>query len=167
MRRSSSLRPSRSPRRASPLALALVPLAALSCATDETPPPARVGAEPLPVRATPDAAPTHTPSPAAGDAGARKAPIDAKVSAAFIYNRVLAKLDDPDAVDLAAFERDVEARTGAQVKEIRKGPMGLLSIVFEEASPPRGEAEQRALVEQLKDMPQLRYAEPERLLQAR
>lgn len=156
----------------SPLAaLALLPLLSAACATDESPPPSRVDTQPAVVSAQP-APTTTTPSHAqdAQDPQDDSAPgraADERVSTAFIYDRVLAKLEDPSALDLAALEREVEARTGAEVKEIKKGPMGLLSIVFEEASPPRGEAEQRALVERLKGMPQLRYAEPERLLQAR
>lgn len=147
------------------VALTLVPLAAVACATDESAPPARASGQPVPV-ATPAGEP---PPPAhAPDGGQQKPPgAPAPVSTAFIYDRVLAKLKDPAAVDLAALERAVEARTGAEVKQIKKGPMGLLAIVFEEVTPPRGEAEQQALVQQLQAMPELRYAEPERLLQAR
>lgn len=142
------------------LALALL---FTGCATDENPPPSRVETQPVVAQPMPVAepAPTERPAPVNREV-ARAQP----VNTAFVYNRVLAKLEDPAAVDLEAFQRAVEERTGARVKEIRTGAMGLLSIVFEEADPPRGEEEQRALVESLKGMPELRYAEPERLLKA-
>lgn len=151
------------------LALLSCTLACLpsACATDESaPPPARLGAQPAPVAST-------TPAPAAGrndddDGGARDASVkDPVARTAFIYNRVLAKLKDPASVDVGRLEREVEKRTGAGVKEIKKGPMGLLSIIFDDVSPPRGESEQRALVEKLKGMQELQYVEPERLMQAR
>ncbi len=166
--------------RAWPVALLLAALPASSCATDEDLPPARIGAQPVPVSSPGgsgpgeagtesslgeggDASASATGSPAAGSRGAaREAP-----RTAFIYNRVLAKLADPAAVDVERLRAAVEARTGAKVKQIKRGPLGLLSIVFEDVTPARGEAEQRALVDKLKGMQELRYAEPERLLQAR
>lgn len=161
--------------RAALFALALpalgLSLLGAGCATDdERPPPTRIETQPAVVKTQPavvvaQPGPPPLTSPAE-DAGAPDAAPAKPPSTAFIYDRVLAKLDDPAAADLAVLERAIEKRSGAAVKEIKKGPMGLLSIVFEEASPPRGEEEQRALVESLKGMPELRYAEPERLLRA-
>lgn len=141
-------------------ALFLAPLTT-ACATGESPPPTRIETQPAVVGSPP----VREAAPRALEGEARPTP-ERRVNTAFIYDRVLAKLEDPEAMDLEALERAVEERTGAEVKEIRTGPMGLLSIIFEEASPPRGEEEQRALVERLQGMPELRYAEPERLLQA-
>lgn len=139
-------------------------LGVTACATDESPPPPPMSAQPVPVSTSPE----RQPASAIPDGGSTDASApDAEAPRAFIYDRVLAKLEDPDAFDRAALERTLEDRTGAAVKEIRKGPMGLLAIVFEQTRPPRGAAEQRALVEKLQGTPGLRYVEPERLLQAK
>lgn len=149
-----------------PPLFAFASLVATACATDESPPPPPMSAQPVPV--SPSSGPPARPASALTDGGEGDASApDGEAPRAFIYNRVLAKLEDPGAFDRAALERTLEARTGATVKEIRKGPMGLLAIVFEETSPPRGAAEQRALVEKLEGTPGLRYVEPERLLQAK
>lgn len=84
-----------------------------------------------------------------------------------VKDRVLAKLNDPAAFDEARLRRRIEAATGAKVARIRKGPMGLLQITFTPADPPRDEAAQRALVHALKELAELKFAEPERVLEAK
>ena len=79
-----------------------------------------------------------------------------------VYNSVLARGSSD--IDVAQLQASIEARTGAKVKEIKKGALGLLKIKFEQSDPPRNAEEQKKLVEALKDLEGLKSVEPERLV---
>jgi len=81
---------------------------------------------------------------------------------AVIYNQLLARSEGN--VDIEALSARIEEKTGAKVKSIRKGALGLLQITFEEIDPPRDQNAQKALVEKIKHMRDFKSVEVERLM---
>lgn len=123
----------------------------------------------------PPAAPKASP-PDAGGASATTMDADAakttdagtaRTASLAIHDRLIAKLNAPDDFDEASLQQAIEAETGAKVAAIRRGALGLISITFAPTDPPRTEAEQRALVEQVRKLTTFKYVEPDRLMQAK
>jgi hypothetical protein len=83
---------------------------------------------------------------------------------AVVFNQVLGRMNDGVPLEENALIAAVEKATGAKVVALRKGPRGLFAITFEATDPPRDAAAQKKLVEAMRTLPQLKYAEPERML---
>jgi hypothetical protein len=167
------------------LAAALVFVAALACAPERTTRSLKDDVDPAVTAAQQAAAETASTSSSSSGAVAvtpresvapdatgsadGAAAREGEVSAIQMrmYNRLLGKALDGATLDTAQLEADIAACSGGTVAKIRKGPMGLLSIELEATDPPRDEAAQREVVRACQKVPQVKYLEPEQLMQAK
>ena len=159
-----------------PLLLCALLLAA--CATDEEKHEQQQQQQqqpPAPPPPPPPSAPAPTPAPAPPPPPVTAAPkgkgpvryvVPDEVKQV-VFNRLIAKLKEPERLDKQKLAAAIEAKTGADVEEVRKGPIGLVYVVFAPTDPPRGAAEQKRLVEALRAMTEFHYVEPDRLMEAR
>jgi len=78
-----------------------------------------------------------------------------------VFDRVVVRLLD-DSVTDEALKKDAEARTGATVVEVRRGALQIRLLRFAPTTPERTRDDQQKLVDQLKGMPGVKYAEGDR-----
>ena len=85
-----------------------------------------------------------------------------------VFNQVIVRVRDGAELGDDELRRRAETATGAEVVTLRKGPIGTRLLVFAPAEPPRDKPAQDALAGALqRDIPELKYAEGQRLFQPR
>lgn len=84
-----------------------------------------------------------------------------------IFNRIIVKLQKENPMSKEALIQNAEKATGAKIKQALGGPVNTVLLEFEPIVPARDQSAQDRLVNTLKSMEGIVYAEPDRMMQAR